>query len=51
MLGLRVSEACNAQIEDLRHSGGYELLRVVGKGAKAAVIPLPIPVLRGQGRH
>jgi site-specific recombinase XerD len=46
MLGLRVSEACNAQVEDLRYSGGYELLRVVGKGAKPAEIPLPIPVLR-----
>ena len=46
MLGLRVSEACNAQVEDLRYSGGYELLRVVGKGAKPAEIPLPIPLLR-----
>src|SRR5664280_1485399 len=31
---------------DLRYAGGYELLRVVGKGAKPAEIPLPIPVLR-----
>jgi integrase/recombinase XerD len=46
MLGLRVSEACNAQIKDLRYAGGYELLRVVGKGTKPAEIPLPIPVLR-----
>lgn len=46
MLGLRVSEACNAQVEDLRYAGGYELLRVLGKGAKPAEIPLPIPVLR-----
>jgi integrase/recombinase XerD len=46
MLGLRVSEACNAQIEELRYAGGYELLRVLGKGAKPAEIPLPIPVLR-----
>jgi site-specific recombinase XerD len=46
MLGLRVSEACNAQIGDLRYAGGYELLRVLGKGAKPAEIPLPIPVLR-----
>jgi integrase/recombinase XerD len=46
MLGLRVSKACQARIEDLRYSGGYELLRVLGKGAKPAEIPLPIPVLR-----
>jgi integrase/recombinase XerD len=46
MLGLRVSEACNAQIGDLRYAGGYELLRVLGRGAKPAEIPLPIPVLR-----
>ena len=46
MLGLRVSEACNARVEDLRYAGGYELLRVLGKGARPAEIPLPIPVLR-----
>jgi integrase/recombinase XerD len=46
LLGFRVSEACNAQIEDLHYSGAYELLRVLGKGAKPAEIPLPIPVLR-----
>lgn len=46
MVGLRVSEACHAQISDLRYVGGYELLRVVGKGSKPAEIPLPIPVLR-----
>jgi integrase/recombinase XerD len=41
-----VSEACNAQVTDLCYAGGYELLRVVGKGAKPAEIPLPVPVLR-----
>jgi integrase/recombinase XerD len=46
MLGLRVSEACNARVTDLRDAGGYELLKVVGKGAKPAEIPVPIPVLR-----
>lgn len=46
MLGLRVSEACNARVEDLRYAGGYELLHVIGKGARPAEIPLPIPVLR-----
>jgi integrase/recombinase XerD len=46
MLGLRVSEACGTDIADLRYEAGYELLHVLGKGAKPADIPLPIPVLR-----
>lgn len=46
MLGLRVSEACAADIHDIRYESGYDLLHVIGKGAKAADIPLPIPVLR-----
>jgi site-specific recombinase XerD len=43
MIGLRVSEACNANITDLRYESGYELLHVIGKPAD---IPLPIPMLR-----
>jgi len=46
MIGLRVSEACSADVTDLRYESGYELLHVVGKGGKPADIPLPIPVLR-----
>jgi len=46
MLGLRVSEACATDITDIRYEAGYELLHVLGKGAKPADIPLPIPVLR-----
>ena len=46
MIGLRVSEACHADIDDIRYQSGYEILHVVGKGAKPADIPLPIPVLR-----
>jgi integrase/recombinase XerD len=46
MLGLRVSEACPVDIADIRYAAGYELLHVLGKGAKPADIPLPIPVLR-----
>jgi len=46
MLGLRVGEACNADITDIRYESGYELLHVIGKGAKPADIPMPIPVLR-----
>ena len=46
MLGLRVSEACGADITDLHYESGYELLRIIGKGRKPAEIPLPVPVLR-----
>lgn len=46
MLGLRVSEACQAQVADLQYTGGYQVLHVLGKGNKPADIPLPIPVLR-----
>jgi integrase/recombinase XerD len=45
MLGLRVSEACATDIADLRYQAGNEL-HVLGKRAKPANIPLPIPVLR-----
>ena len=46
MIGLRVSEACHADIDDIRYQSGYEILHVIGKGSKPADIPLPIPVLR-----
>lgn len=40
-LGLWVTGAGNARIDDLRYAGGYDLLRVVGKGAKRAEIRCP----------
>lgn len=46
MLGLRVSEACNADISHLHYDSGYELLSIIGKGSKPAQISLPVPVLR-----
>jgi site-specific recombinase XerD len=46
MLGLRVSEACGADITDLHYDRGYELLSIMGKGHKPAQIPLPVPGLR-----
>jgi site-specific recombinase XerD len=46
MIGLRVSEACHADVDDIRYQSGYEILHVIGKGSKPADIPLPIPVLR-----
>lgn len=43
MCGLRVSEACNIQIEDFRgrELQGHRVLSIIGKGNKPATIPLP----------
>jgi integrase/recombinase XerD len=38
--GLRVSEACATNIEDLGLERGHRTLRILGKGNKPAVIPL-----------
>jgi integrase/recombinase XerD len=38
--GLRVSEACATNVEDLGIERGHRTLRIVGKGNKPAVIPL-----------
>ena len=45
LLGLRVSEACGVQIQDIHGlERGHRTLVLVGKGRKPATIPLPIPV-------
>lgn len=47
MLGLRVSEAADLQIEDTLHEQqGHRVVRFAGKGSKPANIPLPVPVQR-----
>ena len=38
--GLRVSEACASDVEDLGFERGHRTLRMVGKGNKPATIPL-----------
>lgn len=38
--GLRVSEACSAQITDLATQRGHRTLDIIGKGSKAALLPL-----------
>jgi site-specific recombinase XerD len=38
--GLRVSEACSANIEEMAIERGHRILRIVGKGNKPALIPL-----------
>ena len=38
--GLRVSEACATNVEDLGFERGHRTLRILGKGNKPAMIPL-----------
>ena len=38
--GLRVSEACETNIDDVGMERGYRVLRIVGKGHQPALIPL-----------
>jgi integrase/recombinase XerD len=44
LLGLRCTEALSVNVEDLSEERGHRVLRVVGKGAKRVLIPLPAPV-------
>ncbi|MDP8928506.1 MAG: tyrosine-type recombinase/integrase, partial [Actinomycetota bacterium] len=37
---LRVSEACGADVNDLGLANGHQTLRIIGKGARPALIPL-----------
>jgi integrase/recombinase XerD len=46
LLGLRVSEACSIDVEDLSLERGHRTVTVLGKGSKLAVIPLPPRVAR-----
>src|SRR5262245_34383313 len=50
LLGLRVLEACNSSIDDLGEEHGHRVLRVLGKGTKLALIPLPPAVGRAIDR-
>lgn len=38
--GLRVTEACETNIEDMAFERGHRVLRLIGKGNKPALIPL-----------
>jgi site-specific recombinase XerD len=46
LLGLRVSEACSIDIEDLGADRGHRTVTVLGKGSKVALMPLPPRVAR-----
>jgi integrase/recombinase XerD len=46
LLGLRIFEACGANIADLGKEHGHRVLKVRGKGDKTVLIPLPPAVAR-----
>jgi integrase/recombinase XerD len=47
MMGLRISEATQLDIEhNLGIDSGYEVIHFMGKGAKPATMPIPVPVVR-----
>lgn len=46
LLGLRIFEACGANIEHLSEEHGHRVLRVRGKGDKVVLVPLPPAVQR-----
>jgi integrase/recombinase XerD len=50
LLGLRISEATGTDIGDLGEEHGHRVLRVVGKGDKTVLIPLPPAVGRALDR-
>ncbi|GAA2533696.1 site-specific tyrosine recombinase XerD [Pilimelia columellifera subsp. columellifera] len=50
LLGLRIFEACGANISDLGEEHGHRVLRVHGKGDKIVLVPLPPAVARALDR-
>lgn len=47
ILGLRIAEALQVQVEDYRGTiDGHRVLRLIGKGAKPATLPLTVATLR-----
>ena len=50
LLGLRIFEACAADITDLGEEHGHRVLRVVGRGTKVVLVPLPPAVARATDR-
>jgi hypothetical protein len=46
LLGLRILEACAADIKDVGEEHGHRVLRVHGKGSKIVLVPLPPAVGR-----
>lgn len=50
LLGLRIFEACGADIADVGEEHGHRVLRVVGKGGRVVLVPLPPAVARAVER-
>jgi site-specific recombinase XerD len=50
LLGLRISEATTLDITDLGEEHGNRVLRVVGKGHKIVLVPMPPAVARAVDR-
>jgi integrase/recombinase XerD len=50
LLGLRIFEACGADVADLGEEYGHRVLRVRGKGDKVVLVPLPPAVARAIDR-
>jgi len=50
LLGLRIFEATGADVADLGEEHGHRVLRVVGKGTKLVLVPLPPAVGRAIDR-
>ena len=46
LLGLRIFEACALDVADLREEHGHRVLRVLGKGGRVVLVPLPPAVGR-----
>lgn len=43
---LRAEEACSLRIENMTRIEGHDVIRFIGKGNRAAVMPLPVAVMR-----
>jgi Phage integrase family len=50
LLGLRIFEACGLHLADLGEEHGHRVLRVVGKGHKFLLVPMPPAVARAADR-
>jgi integrase len=50
LLGLRISEATGLDVSDLGEEHGHRVVRVVGKGHKIVLVPLPPAVARAVDR-
>jgi integrase/recombinase XerD len=50
LLGLRISEATSLDITDLGEEHGHRVLRVIGKGHKIVLVPMPPAIARAVDR-